>query len=111
MLLTTSGRKTGQPRSVILAYINDGPNLITMAMNGWDPAEPAWWLNLLRDPHATAVLPDGSSHSVTAHEAREAERERLWSRLRQVTPHLDAWATRRGTPTAVVVLSPRQQHP
>ena len=30
----------------MLGYVEDGPNLVTLAMNGWDPAEPAWWLNL-----------------------------------------------------------------
>jgi deazaflavin-dependent oxidoreductase (nitroreductase family) len=104
MLLTTTGRRTGQSRGVILAYIEDGPNLVTMAMNGWDPAEPAWWLNLRADVHATVRLPDGSTHAVTAREVQAVERDRLWERYRHVTPHLDAWAGRRGSPTAVVVL-------
>ena len=43
--LTTIGRRSGQERSVILGYIGDGPNLVTMAMNGWGEGEPAWWLN------------------------------------------------------------------
>ena len=51
MRLTTTGRRTGQQRSVILGYIEDGPNLVTMAMNGWADAEPAWWLNLQAIPH------------------------------------------------------------
>ena len=56
MRVTTTGRRSGQPRSVILAYLDDGPNLVTMAMNGWDPAEPNWWLNLQADPYATVQL-------------------------------------------------------
>jgi len=46
MRLTTTGRRTGQEGSVILGYVEDGPNLVTMAMNGWADGEPAWWLNL-----------------------------------------------------------------
>jgi deazaflavin-dependent oxidoreductase (nitroreductase family) len=106
MLLTTTGRRTGQPRSVILAYIDDGPNVVTMAMNGWDPAEPAWWLNLRQDAHATVVLSDGSTRLVSAREAQDAERTRLWDRYRVFTPHLDAWAAKRGSPTTLVVLEP-----
>ncbi len=44
--LTTIGRRTGLERQAILGYFEDGPNLVTMAMNGWGEAEPAWWLNL-----------------------------------------------------------------
>jgi hypothetical protein len=42
MRLTTTGRRTGQERSVILGYFEDGPNLVTMAMNGWADDDPAW---------------------------------------------------------------------
>src|SRR5512134_2694861 len=46
MRVTTIGRRTGLERSVILAYLEDGPDLVTLAMNGWGEPEPAWWLNL-----------------------------------------------------------------
>ena len=49
--LTTTGRRTGRQRSVILGYIEDGPNLVTMAMSGWGEGEPARWLNLQAHPH------------------------------------------------------------
>jgi F420H(2)-dependent quinone reductase len=67
--LTTIGR-TGRHRSVILGYIEDGPNLVTMAMNGWGEAEPAWWLNLQANLDATVdgrrVLPLGPPWEPTA---------------------------------------------
>jgi deazaflavin-dependent oxidoreductase (nitroreductase family) len=44
--LTTIGRKSGQERSVIIGYVEDGPNLVALAMNGWDEGHPSWWLNL-----------------------------------------------------------------
>jgi deazaflavin-dependent oxidoreductase (nitroreductase family) len=53
MRLTTIGRRSGQERSVILGYFEDGPNLVTMAMNGWASPEPAWWLNLQANPEVT----------------------------------------------------------
>jgi hypothetical protein len=44
--LTTRGRRSGEPRSVIIGYYEEGPNLVAIAMNGWGANEPAWWLNL-----------------------------------------------------------------
>jgi hypothetical protein len=44
---------------VIIAYFEDGPNLIAMAMNGWADGEPAWWLNLQAHPDASVDLVDG----------------------------------------------------
>ena len=58
--LTTTGRRSGEPRSVILGYYEDGPNLVSMAMNGWGAAEPAWWLNLQSDPQAVVEWQAGS---------------------------------------------------
>ena len=48
--LTTVGRRSGQPRVAIVGYYEDGPNLVTLAMNGWAEADPAWWLNLQAQP-------------------------------------------------------------
>jgi deazaflavin-dependent oxidoreductase (nitroreductase family) len=54
--LTTVGRRSGEPRTVIVGYYEDGPNLLTMAMNGWGAPEPAWWLNLQAHPETVVVL-------------------------------------------------------
>ena len=50
LALTTIGRRTGQTHRVIVGSLEDGPNIITMAMNGWGEGEPAWWLNLQASP-------------------------------------------------------------
>jgi deazaflavin-dependent oxidoreductase (nitroreductase family) len=52
--LTTTGRRSGEPRSVIIGYYEDGPSFVSMAMNGWGAAEPAWWLNLQADPQRSS---------------------------------------------------------
>ncbi len=104
--LTTVGRRTGEKRSVIVGYYEDGPNLVTMAMNGWGEGEPAWWLNLLAHPDATVVLANGRC-LVSAAAAEGAERERLWARWREMGDDVDGYAKLRSTETAVVVLSPR----
>jgi hypothetical protein len=60
MQLTTIGRRTGKERNAILGYYEDGPNLVTMAMNGWAEPEPAWWLNLQAHPDATVERKTGT---------------------------------------------------
>jgi F420H(2)-dependent quinone reductase len=105
--LTTTGRRTHQERSVILGYLEDGPNLITMAMNGWADGEPAWWLNLQANPNAKVDLIDGP-RSVTARTAAGAERSRLWAKWRELDANLDGYAARRSSETALVILEPRR---
>lgn len=106
MRLTVLGRRTGVERSVILGYFEDGPNLVTMAMNGWGEGEPAWWLNLQAHSDARVDLVDGP-RQVTGRAAVGEERDRLWARWREIDEDLDAYAARRPTETAVVVLEPR----
>jgi deazaflavin-dependent oxidoreductase (nitroreductase family) len=108
MRLTTTGRRTGLDRSVILGYFEDGPTLVTMAMNGWETEEPAWWFNLRAHPDARVELADGP-RLVTGRAARGEERDRLWARWREIDKHLEAYAARRPSETAVVVLELR--HP
>jgi deazaflavin-dependent oxidoreductase (nitroreductase family) len=77
--LITIGRRTGRVRAVIVGYFEDGPNLVTMAVNGWADAEPAWWLNLQAHPDVTVELADGP-RQVTGRAAQGDERERLRAR-------------------------------
>ena len=71
--LTTKGRRSGESRSVIVGYFEDGPHLVSMAMTGWGAAEPAWWLNLQAHPDTTVRTRDGT-RPVHAHRAEGAER-------------------------------------
>jgi deazaflavin-dependent oxidoreductase (nitroreductase family) len=104
--LTTTGRRTGQPRRVMVGYVEDGDDLVTMAMNGWGAAEPAWWLNLQAHPDAIVQTRDGA-RPVRAHRAEGAERARLWARWAEIDKGLDEYAARRPRETAVVVFEPR----
>jgi deazaflavin-dependent oxidoreductase (nitroreductase family) len=106
LLLTTTGRRSGQRRDVIVGYLLDGDVPFTLAMNGWGEGEPSWWLNLQADPAAHVVSVDGE-HDVVAREAHGEERDRLWARFAEVDQDLDGYAALRPTPTAVVVLEPR----
>ena len=92
-------------RSAILGYYEDGPNVVTLAMNGWADAEPAWWLNLMAHPEARIDLPDGP-RAVRGRPAEGEERARLWARWREVGDGIDGYAALRSSETAVVVLEP-----
>jgi len=105
--LTTVGRKSGQERNVVVGYIEDGPNLIVLAMNGWDEGHPAWWLNLEAHPDAVVRLAGRQARPVHALLVAGDERDRLWQRWVTVEPQLDGYAGLRSTETPVIVLEPR----
>jgi deazaflavin-dependent oxidoreductase (nitroreductase family) len=106
MRLRTVGRRSGAERTAILGYFEDGPNLVTMAMNGWADPEPAWWLNLQAHPDATVDLADGP-RAVHTRAAEPDERPRLWARWAVYDKGLDGFAARRSRETAVVILEKR----
>jgi deazaflavin-dependent oxidoreductase (nitroreductase family) len=94
----------------MVGYFIDGPNFVTMAMNGWGEAEPAWWLNLQANPAARVVTRDGHGQ-VRARAAHGEERDRLWAQWREIDKRLDGYAARRPGETAVVVLQPHGSGP
>ena len=106
--LRTVGRQTGKARVAIVGYIEDGPNLVTPAMNGWAQPEPAWWLNLQANPEATVELLDGP-RKVTARAAIGEERARLWKKFVDLnsSAFTDASAALRSVETAIVIFEPR----
>jgi deazaflavin-dependent oxidoreductase (nitroreductase family) len=108
MRLRTVGRRTGKERAVILGYYEDGPNLVTLAMNGWAQPEPAWWLNLRARPEAAVDL-KGGVRAVRARAATNEERARLWRGFKEYTgwgDDVEGYARLRRVETAVVVLEP-----
>jgi F420H(2)-dependent quinone reductase len=99
-----------RPRSAILGFVQDGPNLVTLAMNGWADPEPSWWRNLQAQPDATVDMV-GETCAVRARAAQAAERSRLWARWSEINRQLDAYAAKRSSQTAVVILEPRPASP
>ncbi len=106
MRLRTVGRRTGKERIAILGYHEDGPNLVTVAMNGWGEGDPAWWLNLQARPEATVEL-KGDTRVVRARAAHGEEAARLW----KLFPGTEEYVAARTTETPVVVLEPRPEPP
>ncbi len=109
MRLTTIGRRSGRTRIAIIGYYEDGPNLVTLAMNGWATNEPAWWLNLKAAPEAFVELRDGQ-RPVSARAATKSEHDRLWATFPEYPgwgEDLDGLAAHRNRRPEIVVFEPR----
>jgi deazaflavin-dependent oxidoreductase (nitroreductase family) len=106
LLLTTKGRRSGEPRTTPLIHRTDGGRWIVVASKGGAPENPSWFENLMADPEATIQV-QGEEVPVLAGTAEGAERSRLWSLMTEVWPAYDEYQgwTEREIP--VVVLSRR----
>ena len=104
-LLTTTGRRSGRRRTVPLAYVLDGDDLVVVASRGGMGSHPAWYLTLLAEPDASVQV-GSSTRRVRARDATEAERRRLWPMLTAVYPHFDAYQERTSRRIPMVILSP-----
>lgn len=85
LLLTTRGRKSGQPRTAPLVYFEDDARLVIVASNGGSPRDPFWWQNLRETPEASVQI-DADVRNVRARLASDAERARLWPRILRENP-------------------------
>jgi deazaflavin-dependent oxidoreductase (nitroreductase family) len=106
LLLTTTGRKSGEPRTVPLAYIEDGDRFVVVASNGGSDRPPAWWGNLRHRPEAVVEL-GSTTLPVVAREATDEERARLWPHLKAVNPFYGQYEQITTRRIPVVVLSRR----
>jgi deazaflavin-dependent oxidoreductase (nitroreductase family) len=103
LLLTTTGRKSGQPRTKALMYISQADNFVVAASFLGSEQHPAWWLNLISDPDATVQI-DGTSYDVKAREAEGEEREELWSAFVDMMAEYDEYRAQTSRRIPVVVL-------
>lgn len=106
LVLTTTGRRSGDPRDAVLLYARDGSAWVVLASNWGQAHDPAWALNLLADPRATVTVA-GVGTPVRARTASDDERARLLPRLREIWPGYDAYAERAGRPLPLFVLEPQ----
>ena len=107
LLLITTGRKSGQPRSSTLYTFPDRGNYVVIASNAGHPSHPAWYLNLRADPNAIVHV-DGRKFRVAAREAEGEERERLWAQIIEWDPDYAEYQQRTDRLIPVVVLEPRE---
>jgi deazaflavin-dependent oxidoreductase (nitroreductase family) len=80
LALTTTGRKSGEQRSIVIAYLPHGDSYAVVASNAGSDRTPAWWLNLQANP-AGEVDAEGERVSVRARVVEGAERDELWRRF------------------------------
>jgi deazaflavin-dependent oxidoreductase (nitroreductase family) len=106
LLLTTTGRKTGQPRQVPVLYLEDGPNLWVVASNYGVERHPAWSANLLAHPDASVNV-RGRDRPVRARLGSEEEMKALWPRLLELYPAWEAYASWTDRSFRLFCLEPR----
>lgn len=106
--LTTIGRKSGDPRKVMLtAPIIDGDTIVIVASRGGDPTHPAWFLNLRDNPNVEVSLRNGPEHPMTAHVATTDERATLWPRVTAAYKGYADYQTKTTREIPLVLLTPR----
>ena len=99
LLLTTTGRHSGEQRTTVLGYGRHGDRLVVIASNNAAPTPPAWYLNLLADPNAKVEV-GPEKFKVRATTAGPDER----AELAKVVPYLERQQTRTAREIPIVIL-------
>lgn len=105
LLLTTTGRKSGRPRTQPLTYTRTTEGYAVIASKGGAAQHPLWYLNLRANPLAEVTV-GRETQKVRAREAEGEERERLWRQLADVYSGYDRYAQRTSRRIPVIVLEP-----
>src|SRR3954452_9144210 len=105
MLLTTTGRKSGQERTAPVLFLKDGERLVVVGSNAGNARTPAWALNLRANPDALAQV-GGRRWRVRARVAEGEERTDLWRRVNELYAGFDDYDERTSRDIAVFVLEP-----
>jgi deazaflavin-dependent oxidoreductase (nitroreductase family) len=107
LILTTTGRVSGEPRAATLLYVRDGDRFVVIGSNWGQEHHPAWSSNLLAHPRASVTLA-GVTTPVVAEIASDADRARLMPALLEVWPGYAAYAERSGRELRMFVLVPER---
>ena len=110
LLLTTTGRRSGKPRTAALTYFRDGADLVVIGSFGGSDLPPAWWLNLQRDPRASVLIGRTTSR-VTARAATVEEHDRLWPLVTTTHPGYARYQERTARLIPIVMLTPEDAEP
>jgi len=105
-LLTTTGRKTGEPRVSPLLFWREGDRIVLIASQGGAATNPMWYLNLKDNPHVAVQIKDEVLH-LTARDATEAERAEYWPKMAQMYTSFDDYQSWTDRVIPVVICDPR----
>jgi deazaflavin-dependent oxidoreductase (nitroreductase family) len=105
LLLTTTGRRTGERRTSPLIFARDGGDYLVVASMGGAPRHPQWYLNITADPDAEIQV-RGDRIPVRARTASADEKQRLWRIVTEQWPNYDVYQSRTDRDIPVVVLTP-----
>jgi proline iminopeptidase len=103
LLLTTTGRTSGEKRTVPLIYVADGPRYVIIASKGGAPEDPGWYKNLAKTPEVELQVRD-EVFRARARKTEGEERARLWPKAAASWPDYDEYAKRTSREIPVVVL-------
>jgi proline iminopeptidase len=103
LLLTTTGRNTGNESTTPLIFGLDGDNPVIVASQGGAPEHPGWYRNLAKSPEVGVQI-KGERFRARARDAEGEERERLWRAMNEIWPHYDEYQTKTKREIPVVVL-------
>jgi deazaflavin-dependent oxidoreductase (nitroreductase family) len=106
LILTTTGRRSGQQRQHPLIYGRHGDDYLVVASKGGAPEHPAWYLNLDADPEVEIQVKDNKMRA-RARTATPGEKAELWSIMTKQWPDYDRYQERTDREIPVVVLEPR----
>ena len=105
--LTTTGRKSGQPRSVMLTSpLQEGASLVVVASRGGDDQHPAWFLNLRDNPDVEIALKGGPRQPRRARVANAEERARMWPQITSEYKNYGDYQTKTDREIPLVLLDP-----
>jgi deazaflavin-dependent oxidoreductase (nitroreductase family) len=103
LILTTTGRRSGEERRTPLIYGMAGDDPMVVASKGGNPEHPAWYLNLREQPDVEVQI-RGDRFRARARDATPEERSRLWRRMVEIWPDYDRYQTRTDREIPIVVL-------
>jgi deazaflavin-dependent oxidoreductase (nitroreductase family) len=103
LLLTTTGRKSGEERLLPLIYGRDGDRYVVVASRGGAPDHPAWYKNLVDNPEVRVQV-GGDRFRARARTANRDERPRLWRAMTRIWPAYDQYQSRTGREIPVVLI-------
>jgi F420H(2)-dependent quinone reductase len=104
-LLTTTGRKTGQPRVSPLYFLRDGDRVIVAASKAGAAKNPMWYLNIKADPKVSVQIKKDVV-DMTARDATDDERARYWPRLVEMYPTYDDYQSWTDRKIPIVICDP-----